>query len=680
MPHCKYPSGFMLLRIAIAVAILFAGAVVALVVVVAVFDFNRLKPLITARVANFSGRQLEIGGDLNVRKSLSPSVEISDIRFENAKWAKDPKFVAIEKLSVRIKLLELLRGRVVMPYLKIEGLRVNLEKDAEGRANWQFTGASPAEAAAETILPEGRTDFPAIGSLSVRDARVVYRVAGKTLRDAQIDEATGHSDNRGVALRAQGKYQERPSQLRVYGDSVGRLWAADRPYAIEIKLETGAPPDTPKERFAAHAKGTLTNAFDQGRFGLKLTVEGSDMAQLYPLAGVVLPKTPPYSLTGMLGNKGNDWRFDDFQGRMGDSDLAGDLAIRSAADPPRMDARFVSDKLDFDDLAGLVGAPPSTGEGETASAEQKAEAKQQEAEERIIPATAIELERLHAMDIHAKLDAKRVSTKRIPIDNISLAIVVEDGVLQAKPARFKLGEGTIDLAVTLHADRKPVRAEIEGDLRNVPLRALFKSTAFQDESSGMIDGRMHLRSEGGSVREMAAHVDGEAFVAMSRGKISHLLMELIGLDVFESIGVAISGDEPIEIRCALAKLAAENGRVKVDPLVMDTTDTKITGKGEVDLASEKINVLVTPHSKDFSPFTLSSPIRIGGKLADRDVFPDAAKLGPGDRLKQIVSTTLSAIIGLLPPMDMVLANDSPCRDLLTEVRESNTEVSETPAR
>ena len=412
---------------------------------------------------------------------------------------------------------------------------------------------------------------------------------------------------------------------------------------------------------------------------MKLTVEGSDMAQLYPLAGVVLPKTPPYSLTGMLGNKGDEWRFDDFQGRMGDSDLAGDLAIRTAADPPRMDARFVSDKLDFDDLAGLVGAPPSTGEGETASAEQKAEAKQQEAEKRIIPATAIELERLHAMDIHAKLDAKRVITKRIPIDNVSLAIVVEDGVLQAKPARFKLGEGAIDLTVTLHADSKPVRAEVEGDLRNVPLWALFKSTAFQDESSGVIDGRMHLGSEGGSVREMAAHVDGEAFVAMSRGKISHLLMELIGLDVFESIGVAISGDEPIEIRCALAKLEAENGRVKVDPLVMDTTDTKITGKGEVDLASEKINVLVTPYSKDFSPFTLRSPIRIGGKLADRDVFPDAAKLGPGDRLKQIVSTTLSAIIGLLPPMDMVLANDSPCRDLLTEVRESHTEVSETPA-
>jgi AsmA family protein len=185
----------MLRKVAIAVGILFA---------------NRLKPLIKGRVANISGRRLEIGGGLNVRKSLTPTVETSDIRFENAKWAKDPEFVAIERLRFRIKLLQLLRGRVVMPYLEIKGLRVNLEKGADGQANWQFTFASPPEAAADAIRPQGRTDFPAIGELSLRDACIVYHVAGKILRDVWIDEATGHSDQSGIAFQAQGKYQERP--------------------------------------------------------------------------------------------------------------------------------------------------------------------------------------------------------------------------------------------------------------------------------------------------------------------------------------------------------------------------------------------------------------------------------------------------------------------------------------
>ena len=40
-------------------------------------------------------------------------------------------------------------------------------------------------------------------------------------------------------------------------------------------------------------------------------------------------------------------------------------------------------------------------------------------------------------------------------------------------------------------------------------------------------------------------------------------------------------DEPIEIRCAIAKLEAADGKVNADPLVLDTSDTKITGSGKV---------------------------------------------------------------------------------------------------
>jgi uncharacterized protein involved in outer membrane biogenesis len=662
-------------KIALVVGIVFVVAVAGLAIAIATVDPNSLKPLITTRVASFSGRELKINGDLRIRKSLTPTVETSDVWFENAKWAKEPAFVTLDKIRFRIKLLDLLRGRVVLPVLEIDGLKVALEKDAEGKTNWQLTGASPAEAAAKTVLPEGRSDFPAIRDLAIRNSHVVYRVAGKDATTLDIREGQGHSDDSGVELDAKGTYQKRPATLKVDGDPIGRLWASDRPYPVQIKFHTGETPDGPMERFWADAHGTLTNAFDKGRFGLTLTVKGSDMAQLYPLAGVVLPKTPPYTLTGKLTRHADEWKFVDFKGRMGDSDLAGDLTIHTAADPPKMEARFVSERLDFDDLAGLVGKPSATGEGETASVEQKREAQQEKKEERVFPDEKFDLDRLHAMNVRATLEAKRVETKRIPIDNLSLTIALEKGVLRAKPARFQIGGGTMDLGISLDGDAKPIRAELDGELRNVPLSALFKSTAFKDESSGVVDGRAHLSSNGGSVRELAAHLDGDTTVAMSHGQVSHLLIELIGLDIFESLGLVIKGDEPIDIRCAIVKAEARDGHVNIDPLVFDTEDTKITGKGAVNLASEKIDLVVTPYPKDFSPFTLRSPLRIQGKLASLAVAPDTVGLGPGNTVKRVLSTTLSAIVGLLPPMDVVLGKDSPCRALMDEARDSMVEVS-----
>ena len=40
-----------------------------------------------------------------------------------------------------------------------------------------------------------------------------------------------------------------------------------------------------------------------------------------------------------------------------------DLEVDVAPEPPLMTASFRSKLLDFDDLAGLVGAPPATGSG-----------------------------------------------------------------------------------------------------------------------------------------------------------------------------------------------------------------------------------------------------------------------------------------------------------------------------
>src|SRR5262249_23758394 len=161
-----------------------------------------------------------------------------------------------------------------------------------------------------------------------------------------------------------------------------------------------------------------------------------DMAQLFPLAHIVLPKTPPYSLTGDLTHGGDEWKFAGFRGRMGDSDLGGDISIHTDPTPPVMEARFTSDRLDFNDLPGRVGKPPGTGKGETASEEEKMQAAKEKAEKRIFPDKAIDLERLHAMNLHATLDAKHIETQRVPIDDLSLNATMQNGVLDVKPAKF----------------------------------------------------------------------------------------------------------------------------------------------------------------------------------------------------------------------------------------------------
>ena len=63
---------------------------------------------------------------------------------------------------------------------------------------------------------------------------------------------------------------------------------------------------------------------------------------------------------------------------VGDSDIQGDVSLELSAERPVI-ADLHSKTLDLDDLGVLVGAPPGTGPGETASREQEQKAAQEAA-------------------------------------------------------------------------------------------------------------------------------------------------------------------------------------------------------------------------------------------------------------------------------------------------------------
>ena len=80
------------------------------------------------------------------------------------------------------------------------------------------------------------------------------------------------------------------------------------------------------------------------------------MADVFPITGILLPPTPPYRLSGDLVRAGEIWRFTDFDGRLGDSDLRGEIEVDLAQDALFFDADLVTGKLDFDDLAARLRA------------------------------------------------------------------------------------------------------------------------------------------------------------------------------------------------------------------------------------------------------------------------------------------------------------------------------------
>lgn len=70
---------------------------------------------------------------------------------------------------------------------------------------------------------------------------------------------------------------------------------------------------------------------------------------------------------------------------------------------------------------------------------------------------------------------------------------------------------------------------------------------------------------------------------MTEGQLGKVLIELVGLDVAETIEKAIAKEKTYQLRCLVADFAVQNGRMETQMLLVDTNDTKVMGGGFIDL-------------------------------------------------------------------------------------------------
>jgi uncharacterized protein involved in outer membrane biogenesis len=85
-------------------------ALVATVYVVLItYDYNKLKPLLARMVQGATGRELWLGSDINLSLGLLPSLVAQDVALANAPWGSKPEMISIERLTLQVRLLPLLR-------------------------------------------------------------------------------------------------------------------------------------------------------------------------------------------------------------------------------------------------------------------------------------------------------------------------------------------------------------------------------------------------------------------------------------------------------------------------------------------------------------------------------------------------------------------------------------------
>lgn len=646
-----------------------AAIVIALGVFIWIFDWNWFKHPIERRIQAATGREFTINGDLKVHLGLVPVLRVEGLRLGNAAGATDPDMARIGELEVGVRLLSLLQGRIDLPVVKLDKPYLSLERNADGQGNWQFDrNEKPEDASPGKPWRIGQLVVTG-GELRVHEAKLRTDLRLEINTATPGDPAAGTADSAGansgenrkagegaekggpapLLLKGEGRYRDGAFQLSGRVDSPLELRDSEKPYHIDMRATAGAT--------HAHVQGDLIAPMQMQDINLYFALSGQNLADLHKLLGIVLPDSPPYSLGGELGHGGAVWSYNKFSGRVGESDLRGDISVDTGRKRWLLRGDLASRELKLDDLSGFLGAGPGAKKDATASPQQRQEAVRRETDPRVLPHHEYDLAKLRSMDADVKLNARHIFAETLPVEGMNVHLQLEDGLLRLDPLEMKVADGSISGKIQLDARQDPIDSALDLKAKALDLPKLMPSMKAQNV--GRVGGYVKLQGRGNSVGDMLGVANGEAGIAMGRGRLSNLMLELAGLDVAESLEFLVEKDKTVPIRCAYGDVEAKEGVFTIRAMALDTTDTVVFGEGSTNLRDETLAMKLKVKPKDMSPLALRSPLRITGTLKHPKVRPELGPLA----LRALAAVALGAIAlpaALIPLIETGPGKDTDC--------------------
>lgn len=237
--------------------------VMAVVYITTFFDPNDLKPRLVQAVREQSGLELRLDGPLSwsFYPRIGVSVADAEAWLPQQPHEQEP-FVGFDRAEISVAFTPLLTGDVAIDGLILDGMRLNLVRDADGRGNWQTLLDRLAENDAQDAPAQSPREPSSSGSVTTKrpglsqgdDQPVAFAIAS-----VEVDNSRVHYVDRRYVDPNQGDpNQGDPNQT---GDREGK--SLDGSDALDVTLD--------------NVSLTGTNVSPQAPFPVKLTfdVEGA---------------------------------------------------------------------------------------------------------------------------------------------------------------------------------------------------------------------------------------------------------------------------------------------------------------------------------------------------------------------------------------------------------------------
>ena len=646
------------------------GVLVLLVIVLALtlpflINPNRFKDDIAAAVKERTGRELVIQGDIKL--SIFPwlGLQIGPMELSNAQGFGGAPFAAINETDVHVHFWPLLHRSVEVGEVKLDGLTLDLELDANGRNNWQDIDEHLTRNAAAKQASEGSGGRTlSFEGLSISDSQVrwtnavkhqQYAVSNFTLtmgafapaQPVNVESAfdftgtnpplQGHVDFHGSAVAdlAHRLYSSDTSKLELQakGDAVpgGQVDAVLQWQHIAFNLDTGA---------------AAFNGLDATLYGVhaKLDAQGKDVTKEASYTGTI--KVDRFSPRDALKALGHDTLANTRDSAalanasaafsfVATPTSAALTAVDMTLDDTHLTGKaeikdFKSEALGFDLNADKLDAdrylpPPLAGTPD----------RPREAVD--VDKVGIPLRTLRGLNVDGHLRMGQFTLLGAKTADLDLGVNAHGGLVRITPLSASLYGGSLDGELTVDAqdltsDSPTVAESLK--LKGVQLGSLVQDFAGSDRISGTLDLDSEARALGRTVGELRHTLNGRMSFSLKNGALTGVNMWDAVVRAYTDkyhLGTPAPAPQRTEFADMRGSATITRGVFYYRNFTAVLPNLSLNGSGRLDLAeltvdyglNGRVTGLPRTGAQDLGGLKgLGFPIQVSGTLGNLSVRPE----------------------------------------------------------
>jgi uncharacterized protein involved in outer membrane biogenesis len=350
--------------------------------------------------------------------------------------------------------------------------------------------------------------------------------------------------------------------------------------------------------------GVIDNSLSLTRVDLTLSrsrIHADDLAALlsladYPIGGDALPEMegvlklaeftfrhpsmthPMEQIGGTLSVRGETVEVTEFTGRLGSSDLAGELTLQGFTEP-RVSFDFRSQNASFGELISFLTPADDTGSAPADEADGEA---------------ALPLEKVLA---EGHLAIENGSFGSLAFTGLDAGLRMERAILTLAPFRMKLYDGSFDGKAVLDLADEPPRFNVESQVANLETSPLLAETlALGELLSGRLTGSLKAAGAGADFESIVRSLSGGGAIEVTDGRIGQLnALEMLskatgvfGEQTLNALSQRLE-TEGTEFEELSTRVTLNGSQMKADDLLLAAPDLRIQGAAVMELLAAEMD-------------------------------------------------------------------------------------------